>query len=91
MTTTTETERQREEIVRSMVKVLGRLAASRDWLNLEQRFFVAECLRDIADHLDRGRVLSPQPRAAVPCLPLSRLVPTSRRDPNDGRVLYKIF
>lgn len=86
-------EAQRTRIVASMSTVLGRLALSRDWLTVAQRFEVAELLRDVADVLDRGRTYRPRPTSAEPVLQswLRRhLIPADRRD-RDGRRLFKII
>lgn len=85
----TDVEAQRAEIVGSMTTVLGRLALSRDWITVEQRFEVAEMLRDVADHLDRGRVYRPHPAQPLQSWLRRHLVPADKRD-RDGRRLFKI-
>ena len=85
MTTTDEVEAQRAQIVAGMTAALARLARSRDWLSTDQRFAVAETLRNIADHLDRGRVLAPHPVAR---LPSGRLVRSEKTE--HGMPLYRV-
>jgi hypothetical protein len=82
---TDDVETQRQEIVSSMCRVLARLAASRDWMTIDQRFEVAECIRTIADHLDRGRQLAPSPTA---WRPRQRLVRSHKTE--CGQPLYKL-
>lgn len=53
------TEKQRAEIAVGIQRSLARLERSRDWLTLEQRVAIAEQARNLADALDRGRVLQP--------------------------------
>ena len=85
--TTVGTETQRARIVAGMNASLARLARSRDWMTLEQRFQTAELLRDVADVLDRGRVYRPHPAPPHPLL--RRLRRTGKRD-FEGRPTFVI-
>jgi hypothetical protein len=58
---TNDIEVQRAKLVAAMTGMLLRLGRSRSFLTLEQRFTVAETLRDVADELEQGRVLRPAP------------------------------
>jgi hypothetical protein len=80
---TTELEHYRQLIISEVQSLLGRLVRLRDGLAVEQRFALAETLRNVADALDRGRPFRPQKRA------LRRLVQTNQRDAS-GRQLFRI-
>ena len=73
-----------------MRTVLGRLALSRDWLTTDQPFATAELLRDVADALDRGRLLAPHPSAQPVWWPRHWLVKSTKRD-FDGRPLFRVI
>jgi hypothetical protein len=76
MSTINQFEEQQAQTVFMVIGMLSRLAGSRDLLSQEQRFHIAEELRDCADALDCGKVYRP----ASPLRPLRRLVPASKRD-----------
>jgi hypothetical protein len=59
-------------------------------LSVSQRFEIAEVLRDAADALDRGRVMSRRPAPPLASHLARRLVRTDKHD-FDGRQLYKII
>jgi hypothetical protein len=65
---------------------IERLAKARNILRGEERFAIAEALRDCADSYDLGRVYTP-PSWHEPRLK-RRLVPTNRIE--NGQRLYKL-
>ena len=86
---TIEVERQRAKLVNEMTGMLERMARSRDYLTTDQRYQLAETLRNTADHLDRGKTLAPHPYARFISAksPRRRLVPATRRN---GELLYRL-
>ena len=84
---TADIEAERARIVASMLTVLGRLALSRDLLTVDQRFETAELLRDVADCLDRGRVLAAHP-TKMAWRPHRRLVRSHKTE--DGQPLFRV-
>jgi hypothetical protein len=85
---TVDTERQREKLVGEICTMLAKMGRVRDFLHLEQRFALAEQMRDIADHLDAGKVLRPRPVGPA-VRPARRLVRSTEHD-SDGAPLYRL-
>jgi hypothetical protein len=79
-------EERRWRVVVDLIDAIERLVKTRDIMRIEERFAIAETLRDAADCYDRGKVYCP-PSWNEPRLK-RRLVPTNRIE--DGARLYKL-
>ena len=80
-----ELDAARQETVMGISGCLQRLEAARTLLSLEQRFALAEECRNLADALDKGRVL----RSTSKPMPPKRLVRTGKLD-SAGRPLFRV-
>jgi len=60
-----ELAEQRWKVVSDLLGCIERLANARNALTVEERFALAEGLRDCADEYDRGKVFRPAPEPGL--------------------------